>query len=139
MPSRRTRYATGPAKRRFLRYLTLDPSGCLLWDGGVNANGYGVFCPTGTRQRLAHRWWYEQQVGEIPEGLTLDHLCRVRRCVLPEHLEPVTRSENTSRTYREDTTCRSGRHPWVEENIKRRPSRPQYRECKACASERAAR
>lgn len=45
----------------------------------------------------AHRWAYEFLVGEIPEGLTLDHLCRNKACVMPDHLEPVTQAENHRR------------------------------------------
>jgi hypothetical protein len=45
----------------------------------------------------AHRWMYEQKIGPIPKGLVIDHLCRNTRCVNPDHLEPVTRGENTRR------------------------------------------
>lgn len=62
----------------------------------------------------AHRLAYEGLVGPIPEGLQIDHLCRVRNCVNPEHLEPVTSRENTMRgdnwsaKYAKMTTCAKG-------------------------------
>ena len=64
-------------------------------------------------QMLAHRWSYEHFVGHIPDGLTIDHLCRNRRCVRPDHLEPVTSGENTRRAMR--NTCIKG-HPFDEAN-----------------------
>ena len=70
-------------------------SGCWLWLGGVN-EGYGRV-RVGRKQAMAHRVMYEREVGPIPKGLTLDHLCRVRSCVNPAHLEPVTTRENTLR------------------------------------------
>lgn len=70
--------------------------GCWLWTGCQVQNGYGQFRFDG-RTGLAHRWAYEHFVGPIPDGLDLDHLCRVRHCVNPAHLEPVTRAENLHR------------------------------------------
>ena len=71
-------------------------SGCWLWTGKPAKNGYGVISVNNT-DRYAHRLSYELHIGPIPDGLTIDHLCMVRLCVNPEHLEPVTRSENTRR------------------------------------------
>lgn len=65
---------------------------CWYWIGARDRNGYGVF-----GQLKAHRYAYTLLVGEIPQGLGLDHLCRVRRCVNPKHLEPVTQAENNRR------------------------------------------
>lgn len=67
--------------------------GCWLWLGAHRATGYGSF-----RGQCSHRFAYELVVGPIPEGLELDHLCRVRECVNPAHLEPVTRRENILRS-----------------------------------------
>ncbi len=75
----------------------VDRSGeCWLWTGNVYRDGYGQFYVE-RRQVRAHRWAYESEVGPIPEGLVLDHLCRVRLCVRPSHLEPVTNRENLLR------------------------------------------
>jgi hypothetical protein len=69
---------------------------CWLWQGAV-ATGYGVFNAGSGKAVYAHRFAYEELVGPIPNGLTLDHLCRTPRCVNPEHLEPVTQAENSRR------------------------------------------
>jgi hypothetical protein len=70
--------------------------GCWLWMGRLNRNGYGRLYHEGS-EPMAHRTSYERHVGPIPEGLVLDHLCRVRCCVNPYHLEPVTVQVNTLR------------------------------------------
>lgn len=72
------------------------PGGCWLWIGTINGAGYGTFRLNGETIG-AHRAVYEHVVGPIPAGLHIDHLCRVRNCVNPEHLEPVTPSENIRR------------------------------------------
>ena len=86
-------------------------SGCLEWTGFVARNGYGLAHYPGTGRRgLAHRIIYEESVGPIPAGLTIDHLCRNPICVNPQHLEPVTMRENLSRgTSVQANTIRTGR------------------------------
>ena len=69
---------------------------CWLWNGARQPQGYGV-CRHEGKTKRAHRRVYELLVGDIPEGLQLDHLCRVRNCVNPKHLEPVTNAENGRR------------------------------------------
>lgn len=70
---------------------------CWLWTG-ANANGYGaIWGSERSRAKRAHRVAYELLVGPIPDGLTLDHLCRNTRCVNPKHLEPCTAAENARR------------------------------------------
>lgn len=89
--------------QRFWKYVVLDEAlgdGCWLWRGSLVQNGYGIFSYYRLGQKTskrAHRFAYEALVGPIPEGLTLDHLCRVRRCVNPAHLEPVTIGDNIRR------------------------------------------
>ena len=82
---------------RFDAKWKLDPeTGCWLWIASVKPNGYGNFRYAG-KWRNAHRMGYTLYRETIPEGLDLDHLCRVRHCVNPAHLEPVTHQENMRR------------------------------------------
>lgn len=86
---------SAPAKRLRAPFDNLheeSESGCWEWIGTLSSEGYGRF-----EKDLAHRVSYRRSVGPIPEGLQLDHLCRNRRCVNPEHLEPVTGRINTLR------------------------------------------
>jgi len=71
--------------------------GCWEWIASRDPNGYGRIWAEGSRVVMAHRLVYEMVVGPIPDGLFLDHLCRNRGCVRPDHLEPVTCRENTLR------------------------------------------
>lgn len=75
-----------------------SPSGCWIWTGAIRrGDGYGEFHARQGMSRLAHRVAYEPLVGPVPDGLQIDHLCRVRRCVNRAHLEPVTHAENVRR------------------------------------------
>lgn len=78
------------------RIATDSATGCWNWTRGAVADGYGVLSIR-DRSYRAHRVAYEIFVGPIPEGLTIDHLCRNRRCVNPAHLEPVSMSVNILR------------------------------------------
>ena len=69
---------------------------CWIWSGTLNNKGYGRVAIAGKGQ-YAHRAMYEQEVGPIPDGYEIDHLCRVRACINPAHLEAVTHSENLRR------------------------------------------
>lgn len=82
-----------PAVDRFYARRTVAPSGC--WIMG-KAERYTTI-RTEAGRGATHRWAYEHFVGPIPDGLVLDHLCRVLSCANPEHLEPVTQAENVAR------------------------------------------
>lgn len=71
---------------------------CWLWTARLDKDGYGQFQRNGDAQR-AHRIAYEWEHGPVPAGLQLDHLCRVKNCVRPDHLELVTVQENIRRMY----------------------------------------
>ena len=82
---------------RFWSKVDKRPDGCWLWAGNTTGTtGYGRFHIAG-RMVVAHRWSWEQEHGPVPDGLVLDHLCRTRLCVNPDHLEPVTNRENVLR------------------------------------------
>jgi hypothetical protein len=109
---------------------------CWLWTGGADSYGYGRFWD-GSKQVISHRWAYQRMNGPIPHGLVLDHLCRVHRCVRPDHLEPVTQGENvrrglTGQKNAQKTACPRG-HAYTEQNTRRRNGR---RECRACIKRR---
>lgn len=84
-----------PPEERFWWYVQPIPDdrGCWEWVGSRMKHGYGQFGAQG----LAHRFSYKMHVGPIPKGLTVDHLCRNRSCVNPNHLEVVTLRENVLR------------------------------------------
>lgn len=107
---------------------------CWLWTAYKSNGGYGRIKISG-RMVPAHRVAYELLVGPIPAGLEIDHLCRVRNCVNPDHLEPVTRAVNTLRgtspsaQHAVKTHCDNG-HPFDAANTYLRPTGG--RACRAC-------
>jgi hypothetical protein len=123
------------AQTRF--WAKVDKSGdCWTWTALIHTAGYGSFRPHNQGPVLyAHRYAYELEVAQIPEGMVLDHLCRNRRCVNPAHLEPVTHRENilrgTGASARnvDKTHCPKG-HPYTDDNTYR--AKGHGRECRAC-------
>lgn len=105
-----------PAIERLLRRVVIDPeTGCWVWHGALQPNGYGTIGRGGKTagNSLTHQVTYRHFVGPVPDGLDLDHLCRNRACCNPDHLEPVTRSENIRRGLQgvlrpPRTHCRNG-------------------------------
>ena len=112
-------------------------NGCWLWkryiDSHPRAGGYGRFV-LNRKQIGAHRVAYTLLKGEIPEGKEIDHLCRVKKCVNPDHLEAVTHAENLRRYARLTTHCPRG-HEYDEENTVWRKG-TEKRDCYACSKER---
>jgi hypothetical protein len=83
---------------RIMSHISPEPnSGCWLWTGAINRQGYAQTTRGRGRSLRAHRLMFEETHGKIPPGMVLDHICRVRCCVNPDHLEPVTQAENVRR------------------------------------------
>lgn len=101
------RQIRGDDVARLMSYVRVDPSGCWIWTGVVGKNGYGRM---GWRGRFlgAHRVSYALLKGSLVEGLQIDHLCRVRSCVNPDHLEQVTPQVNIQRGWRARELSPSG-------------------------------
>lgn len=143
-----------PSRRKIIDRSNCDPvmffstkfikqdNGCWEWIGTKNRGGYGVFTHCG-RFWFAHRFCYLSMRGSIPDGLVIDHLCRNHSCINPDHLEPVTSSENIKRgfvgestrnRYARQTHCIHG-HEYTPENTYRRPSGYRGRICRTCYRE----
>lgn len=122
------------AEDRPVGYIICE-NGCWEWVGCRGAGGYSVI-REGGRNKRAHRVMYERFKGPIPTGLYLDHLCRKRDCVNPDHLEPVTHKENCLRgvgypaQQARKTHCKHG-HPFVNEGT-RTIGKSTWRYCLTC-------
>ena len=120
-----------------------QPAGCWEWTSGINDAGYGIArFGASSNQFRAHRVAYELLVGEITDGYQLDHLCRNRSCVNPDHLDPVPQRENLRRGFGQVglrarlTHCKHG-HEFTPENTGIQSNG--CRKCKACDRERSRR
>jgi len=127
---------------RLMKRITRTADGCWVWNGSRDG-GYGKVKVDGCMWRV-HRLTYTLLVGPIPEGLTIDHLCRNKLCANPAHLEPVTNLENMRRslpyrtphanTYWATKTHCPRNHPYDAENTG--VTKKGGRICRRCARER---
>lgn len=128
------------SEQRFRMKIVRDSdTGCWEWRGARRL-GYGLFRAAGV-QVQAHRWSYERFVGPIPNGFHVDHLCRNKRCVNPDHLEAVTPRENTVRGVgptalnAAKTHCSRG-HEFTRENTYIHRGGRHCRACRRLATQR---
>ena len=129
-------------ERRINHHIKINANGCWEWTGSKTKNGYGQI-GVGGKLFMAHRYIYEQKIGPVPCSLDLDHLCRNRCCVNPDHMEPVTRSENLKRgnsgiwaklVNGAKTHCPKG-HEYSGANLYVHPRGARC--CRVCTNERA--
>lgn len=119
----------------------LIDDGCWEWTAAKQVGGYGVLNVAG-RTTLAHRVVYELLVGPVPEGTEIDHLCRNRACVRPDHLDPVSKKVNIARgaslpaDNARKTHCIRG-HEFTPENLGKFVDG--WRRCRICHAERERR
>lgn len=129
--------------RRFWGKITPEPnSGCWLWMAYCKPNGYAQFGFERGNVQYGHRVAYQALVGAIPEGMYIDHLCRVRSCVNPMHMEIVTPRENivrgdcpavTTKRHAGITHCPKG-HPYTGDNLY--ITKTGNRHCRKCVRQR---
>jgi hypothetical protein len=115
---------------------------CWLWTAGLR-DGYGSFWAN-SKNNFAHKYLYEKIHGKLKKGIVLDHRCRVRKCVNPKHVRPVTRRKNVLENSEalaalnaKKTHCLNG-HPFTESSIYRRKDGKIHRVCRPCANARAS-
>jgi hypothetical protein len=122
---------------RFWQHVTRSETGCWTWTGRL-VDGYGYVQVNGLRTR-AHRHTYTAAAGPIPDGLVIDHTCRNRSCVRPDHLRAVThranilepRAQGMGRQNLDKTHCPKG-HPYTPENTYRESHDRPWRRCRTC-------
>lgn len=126
------KFTANTAIDRLWKKVSPEPnSGCWLWMGKLNNYGYGLMTHYGGKVRGVHVISYESYIGPRPEGKVIDHLCRVRCCCNPDHLEPVTFLENIRRgklAVGPISHCKRG-HEFTVANTRHLPGR---RICLAC-------
>lgn len=133
-------------EERLLSKVIPEPnSGCWLWVGAINSGGYGHIT-VANKTASAHRVSYRAFKCDVPDGMDLDHLCRIRCCVNPDHLEPVTRSINCRRgltsqagaaKQRAKTHCPRG-HEYTPDNTYTHSGQRKCKTCRRAAVNRCA-
>lgn len=121
----------------FLDRISPEPNtGCWLWTAGINFMGYGMFGIGSYKRFKAHRFSYVAFRGPIPDGLVIDHLCMVKSCANPSHLEAVTIAENNRRAcsakghYNSNKThCKKG-HEYLPKTTGRQSNGGRF--CRIC-------
>jgi hypothetical protein len=131
---------------RFLNRIRIDNNGCWIWTSTLNPKGYGIICLRG-RYWATHRLLHEAMVGHVPAHMVTDHLCRVRACCNPLHLQVVTQAVNIRRADMPSganhcngrlTHCKYG-HPFSGDNVYYyEVDGHVYRICRTCAARRTA-
>jgi hypothetical protein len=125
-----------PSMEDFEKYYVAQPDGCWQWIGGLDRDGYGRYQRKGVL--LAHRASVILHGQKIPDGMQIDHLCRNRACVNPDHLEIVTARTNTARGLSPSAinarkrSCSKG-HPFDERNTYWAPNGT--RSCRECRNQ----
>lgn len=123
---------------QFMTKVTRTDAGCWLWHGTTNVQGYGMvyYRQDGKRTgTTAHRWLWQAIHGKLDRQLELDHLCRVRNCVCPDHVEPVTHRQNMERGANATKAfCKHG-HSLTDAYTYRQKSGI-IRHCRMCSRER---
>ena len=125
---------TGP---EYMQLSRDTPGKCWPWQGSLSSHGYGMFIHDGKRT-YAHRVTYETAHGALPEGMTVDHTCRVRSCVNPDHLEAVSRADNLRRAvkHRRPQKARLGHGACDHGNTDLYVDPSGKRVCRVCRRER---
>ena len=139
-PKKRAKRYEDPVES-FMAKHEVDPvTGCWVWTACKDPDGYGMIT-VAKKVRRAMRWFYVYSNGPIREGLVIDHLCRNRACVNPEHLEVVTNRENQLRgigfagSNARKTHCPRG-HELSGPNLEGHLLRRGIRSCRICSRER---
>ena len=128
-------WCQGLGIKRFWGNVSKSENGCWEWLA-AKRNGYGILT-INDKTKMAHNISYEMLKGPIPRGLELDHLCRNRACINPDHLEPVTRKTNILRGQglaaqnAQKTHCVNG-HLLSGDNLFPNPAKKGRRVCRLC-------